>query len=259
MKTLHTSLLFALAVLPAAVHAAPELKIESENQFAGEYADQIEQLAPGVYQFHTGPFQGKVVTIGEAGLRFDLDLHRERVAARSEQGRSAGISDQLVTELEVLLDAYTTDALDEKMKQDAPSVRAASSGVIGCSYWHPSWPWPVDFAGAAYVQATTELFVDRGDGSFNPYYARAHAAAAGYLNKPSFVPSLPYLNASVRAENRQTGAVVQYNQIGINYVELATGAVHSGPVFSHDLYAYARVNGEPRFCRGYVAISDSFN
>jgi hypothetical protein len=70
--------------------ATDSLRIESEAQFVRDYAGLIEQVGPGVYQIMSGDLAGKVVTIGEAGLNYDLNALRALSRAAEIEQRKNG-------------------------------------------------------------------------------------------------------------------------------------------------------------------------
>jgi len=244
---------FALVSVAGAARAEQGIFIQSEAQFAQEYADQIKRIADGVYLFTAGELAGKVVALGDSGLEYNLKVHRAHLKERAEQGRPAGVSALIVKDLEEL---QQESRRAREAGSGGAATMASSSGSINCSYWDPSMG-RFNFSGGAWVHASVELYRSNGGGGLNPYYARAHSDANAYLNKPWQVPAYWFLFAHTYVEDRLTGVVQSNSLEGADQVYSSAGPVYSGPVFWHDMYAYAHVTSNPNFCSGYVAISDS--
>lgn len=241
----------ALATLVFAGNALATdgLRIESEAQFVRDYSDNIEQVGPGVYLIIAGKLAGKTVSIGEAGLAYDIRVQRGQL---NGSGRVKTQAQTSLREMEGVRARYKQ--LHALQATDAGTKKAAS-GSLPC-YYYPFNGNPIWYYGYAQVYATTELYLDNGGGGLNYYYARASASAAGNVFPPYNVPTSLSMNVSARAENRDTGQVVQYSGVGYTSAGVGTGYVYSGPAFGHNLFAVATVNGIGN-CFGYVSISDS--
>lgn len=240
----------ALAALFSAGNAAAAegLRIESEAQFVRDYGDRIEQIGPGVYLIVGGELAGKTVSLGEAGLSYDIDVKRGQL-----MGSSRGKAQTRATIRQMENVRARFKQLRAYQAIDA-GARKAASGSFPCVYWsggRATW-----YNGFAQVNATTEFYLNNSGGGFNWYYARASASASGYVIKPFNVPTSFSLSANVIAKNLFTGQVVQTNVPGLSSAGASTGYVYSGPEFSHNLYALASVNGIGN-CFGYVSISDT--
>ena len=248
-KTLLTTTLAALCTLPAAAADRPadgSLRIESEAQFARDYAARSEHLAPGVYQMTAGPLAGKVVSMGESGLAYDLaQLRATKPASLAER--------KLVRERIRLLE--TAQARYGRWHAQRPPSQAKLT-----QYWIFPCGWFENgiyygYSATANLQATTEYLIDNGSGQPNPYYARAYANAYGSV---AYVPhrfGLGTLGAYTLAWNKYSGEKVERRSGGV-YVAAGTGDVYSGPNFVHDLQATAIVlaSGD---CGGYASITDA--
>ncbi|MEQ1513525.1 MAG: hypothetical protein ABL934_12730 [Lysobacteraceae bacterium] len=257
MKTILTAaltpLLFAGSAFAADGVGANGFRIESEAQFVRDYGDQIEHVGPGVYQIVKGKLAGKTVSIGEAGLRYDLSERRARVATAAKSGKAKIASDAILRRLEGVQARY--EELRAASTGDV-GTRQAGSGSFPCIYSSPFSRSLVWYYGYANIGATTELYLDRGDGTFNWYYARAAASAYGWVNPPFNVPASVSMVADAQVENLYTGEFVSYTVPGIWSTGISTGYIYSGPVFYHNLRAFAAVSGVGN-CFGYVSISDS--
>ncbi len=257
MKTLLAGTIASLMLAGNAVAADGAKKdgfrIESEAQFVRDYGDQIEQVGPGVYQIVKGKLAGKTVSIGEAGLQYDLSERRARVATTARSGKAKVGNDAILRRLEGVQARY--DELRTASTGDV-GTRLASSGSFTCRYWNfPNLVW---YSGYASIDATTELYLDRGNGTLNWYYARAAASAYGWVNPPFNVPASVSMWADAYVENLYTGQLVSYAAPGVWSTGVSTGYIYSGPVFSHNLRAFAAVSGVGN-CLGYVSISDSMS
>lgn len=243
--------------------AADGFRIQSEAQFLDDYGDQVESIGPGVYQVVKGKLAGKVIAIGEAGLAYDLAEHRSR-ADRPQigtgkgpllRGGKAGSSDT-VRRLEAAQARYAELA---RTRNGEAGTKASSYGIISCRTWGPTnqMLW---YNAWASVNATTGLYMDRGDGSLNWYYSRASASADGYTYNEPFGAGIftwPLLEAYAKAENVLTGHVVQNSFLGNRTTLASTGYIYNGPEFSHNMRAFAYIQGRGD-CFGYVSISDAF-
>lgn len=228
--------------------AADGLRIESEAQFVRDYGDRIEQIGPGVYLIVAGELAGKTVSIGEAGLAYDISVQRGQLTGSS---RSKAQTRALIRQMEGVRMRYKE--LHAHQASDV-GTKNSYSGTFRCVY--RSGGMYASYNGYAMVEASTELYLDNGGGGLNWYYARASANASGYVFPPHYVPPSFSVNAGAHAENRDTGQVSQRSASGINSVSTATDYVYSGPVFSHNLFAVATVSGTGN-CYGYVSISDT--
>jgi hypothetical protein len=106
---------------------------------------------------------------------------------------------------------------------------------ISCIYWPHNSPRPTWYSGFVDIYATTEYYLDRGNGTLNPYYARAGAAASGYVNRPFNVPPSISLVADAYVSNAYNGQSVSPGSTGFNSTFVGTGYIYSGPNFSHHL------------------------
>lgn len=248
---MHRTLPLAVAALLFAGHAsaadAPRsdgFRIESEDQFARDYADIIERIDAGVYLVTKGALAGKTITLGESGLAYDLAALRARVPA---SGRERSVLQSQVKRLQ-----RTAERFERQRSNTA--TRASRLGTISCSHYNWSTRQTIWYSGTAYVSATAEYYMSNGGGGLNPYYARAAASAYGSLSAP---PGVPFgsgsLSAHAVAWNRNTNVIAQQFAYG-NYPSVNSGYVYSGPEFSHNLEAFSGVEGEGD-CLGYVGIS----
>lgn len=248
-KTLLTTMLAALCTLPAAAadrSVDGSLRIESEAQFARDYASQTERLAPGVYQMTAGPLAGKVVSMGEAGLAYDL--------ARLRAIRPTSLAERkLVRERIKLLETAQARNGQWRARQPRPQAKTTQYQVFPCGGYSAGTYY--NYYATANLQATTEYFLDNGGGGLNPYYARAYANAYGSVAYPSNHFGFGSLGAYTMAWNKYSGEKVERTSSGL-FVAAGTGYVYSGPNFVHDLQASAIVlaSGE---CAGYASISDA--
>jgi hypothetical protein len=221
-------------------------RIESEDQFVRDYGDQVEQMGPGVYQVVKGPLAGKTVTLGEAGLAYDL------AALRAQTPRSRQERMQLKTQIRRLENVRTRYAQLQALQARESGARKSASGVLPCYYRSGSTTIRYN----AYVQltATTEFYLDNGGGGLNYYYARAIATASGYTPRPHPF-AFPFLGFYAKAENLISGQVEQ-RSAGSSNGGVSTGYVYSGPDFGHRMTAVATVTGGGD-CFGYASLSDS--
>ncbi len=242
--------------------AADGFRIQSEAQFLDDYGDQVESIGPGVYQVVKGNLAGKVIAIGKAGLAYDLAEHRAR-AARPETGNGKGplirggkaVGNDTVRRLEAAQARYNELA---RTRGTEAGAKASSYGGFSCRTWVPNgiiW-----YNGWASVSATAGLYMDRGDGSFNWYYSRASAFADGYVINVPFGAGIfpwPLIDSYAKVENVHTGEIVQRGFLGNRSTFANTGYIYNGPSFSHNMRAFAYVQGLGD-CFGYVSISDAF-
>ncbi len=259
MNTFLAASIASLMVAGSAVAAdspkADGFRIESEAQFVRDYGDQIEQVGPGVFQVVKGPLAGKNISIGEAGVNYDLAAiramkprtHTERKQVKSQINRLEAVAARY-GEMRALASANTGTGFTAKLTE---------SGTFPCMYFPPGG-YPVFYSGGALVTATTELYLDRGDGQFNPYYARARATASGLVYPPYNVPSSISMLAYAFAHERQIGQPVLDEHLGITSAYAEAGYVYSGPAFFHDMIATATVAGRGN-CYGYVSVTDSMD
>lgn len=243
--------------------AADGFRIHSEAQFLDDYGDQVESIGPGVYQVVKGRLAGKVIAIGEAGLAYDIAEHRAR-AARPEIGKGKGplmrggraTRDDTVRRLEAAQARYA--GLARTLGAEA-GTKASNYGGFSCRTWTPNGT--IWYNGWASVNATTGLYMDRGDGGLNWYYSRARAFADGYVTNVPFGNGVfpnPYVDAYAKVENVLTGQIVQRTYYGRYSATADTNYIYNGPSFSHDMRAFAYVQGVAD-CFGYVSISDAYN
>jgi hypothetical protein len=253
MKILSIAAIASVAFAGNAM-ATDSLWIESEAQFVRDYGDQIQQIGPGVYQIISGEMTGKSVAIGEAGLNYDLSTQRSLATNMSRSSSAKANSDALIQKLEEQKARYAQ--LRMLMADNENAKAGASGGAISCTY-RPFNGNPIWYNGYVNVFATTEFYLDRGNGTLNWYFARAGASASGYVFQPYNVPTSFSLFADAYAQNTYTGQSIGNSIGGFTSVNAGTGGyVYSGPSFSHNMDAYASVRGTGN-CFGYVAISDS--
>lgn len=248
---MHRTLSIAVAALLFAGHAsaAETLRIESEAQFARDYAGQTVRIAPGIYQMTQGAFAGKTITMGENGVAYQIAALRSRVPATF---RERAMIQARIKRLERSQARYAT----LRAIQARATTKASTSSVLPCFYFNPRTNSTVAYNASASVTATTEYYMSNGGGGLNPYYARASASASGFVYRPYGVPfSTGTVSIYALAWNHQTNTLVQYFNQGTS-VSGGTGYVYSGPNFSHDLEATAGVEGEGD-CFGIVTITDT--
>jgi hypothetical protein len=249
-KTLLTATLAALCTLPAAAADRPadgSLRIESEAQFARDYGDHAERLAPGVYQITAGPLAGKVVSMGESGLAHDLaQLRATKPASLAER--------KLLRERIKRLETAQARYGRWHAQQARTPAKVTQFVVLPCSYIQSNG-LPYNYYATANLKATTEYLIDNGSGQPNPYYARAYANAYGSVAYAPSHYSFGALSVYAMAWNKYGDGPVQRTGYG-PYAAVGTGDVYSGPNFVHDLQATASVLGSGD-CYGYVSLSDA--
>jgi hypothetical protein len=252
--TLATSLaatLLAGQALAAQPLANDSFRIESETQFAQDYGDRVEKLAPGVYQVTRGALAGQTISIGESGLAFDLALLRAQVPGALAERR------QLQKRIRLLEQTQQRYVLARsRTAGSASATKAFRSVSLPCDYRPPGASFPVLYYMTATVSADASLYLPRSDGFYNPYYARASARASGQVLRPASVPVNISVLAYASAHERQLGQPVTRESIGTDSVGVNTGFVYSGPTAYHNLTATAMVFGRGD-CYGYVSVSDS--
>lgn len=248
-----TSLFIAGIALAAEQPRADGLRIESEAQFVRDYGQRIEPVGPGVYLFVDGALTGKTISIGEAGLAYDIDVQRQRlIGVGRPRAKNAVETRAFIRQLETVRTRYRQ--LQAFQAMDTTS-RKYATGTFPCYRWVFGTLRQWNATGNLWTGAG--LYLDNGGGGLNYYYALAFADASGQALSPSGVPVSNSIIATVRAENQLTGQVVQRTNTGVYSASASTGNVYSGPEFSHKLYAIATVSGTGN-CFGYVSISDSY-
>lgn len=249
LATALAATLLAGQALAADAPNTGSLRIESEDQFVRDYGDIAEQAGPGVYQITKGPFAGKTVSLGEAGLAYDLAALRAQVPTSLRQRA------QIKSRIKQLEGVRARYARLQDLQARAPSRKSAST-LLPCLYhnpWNQTYTW---YDAHAQVNATTEFYMDNGGGGLNYYYARASATATGTVFRSYGVPfASGSVSVFATARNEDTGQVVQRSTIGPS-VGVSTGYVYNGPAFSHNINASASVYGNGD-CFGYVSISDA--
>jgi hypothetical protein len=254
MTTLTASLaatLLAGQAMATSPVANDSFRIESETQFAQDYGDRVEKLAPGVYQVTRGPLAGQTISMGESGLAFDLALLRARVPGALAERR------QLQKQIRMLEQTAQRYRLARtRSASSGVATKATRTGTFPCQYLPPGASFPVFYNGSATVSADASLYLLRGDGLYNPYYARAIARANGQVLRPAGVPANISVLAYASAQERQLGQTITRESFGIDSAGVNTGYVYSGPTFYHNLFATASVHGRGD-CTGYVSVSDS--
>lgn len=243
------SLLLAGNALAADAPKQDGFRIESEAQLVGDYGDQLERMAPGVYQIVKGPLAGKTISLGETGLAYDLAALRARIP---ESLRERAQIKSRIKRLEGVRARYAT----LRTLQSRSAAKASTSSSLPCVYYNPRTGTPTFYSAFAYVDATAGYYMSNGGGGLNYYYARASAGASGTVNRPYNVPyGSGVVSVYAIAWNHQTNTVAQQFGYGPS-ASAGSGYVYSGPEFSHNLEAAAGVEGEGD-CYGYVSISDA--
>lgn len=249
LATACATLLFAGGAFAGPATAQGGFHIESEAQFLHDYGDQVEAAAPGVYQVVRGPFAGKTIALGDAGLRYDLAALRARAG---DDPRTASKTRALVRRLE----ATQARIAAARAGTGTDNAKLSTSGLIFCRYFNGTRT--ITYTAQAWIEATTGYYLDNGSGGYNVYYARALANATGFVSFPIGVPPRLSLYADAYAANRISGQTVFRTGAGVGGASAGTGYVYSGPDFAHDLYALAMVSGTGD-CNGYISITDSLH
>lgn len=247
-----TALVATLAVGQAMAADTPDserFRIESEAQFVRDYGDRVEKVASGVYQVTRGALAGRTISIGEAGLDFDLALLNERMPTSQAERRAL---QKRIRLMEQTRQRYAR----ARGARAAVATKAPKTGAFPCEYWPLGANVPVSYSGSATVEAETALYMLRPDGHYNPYYARASARASGVVYRPPGVPVATAVLAYASAHERQLGQLITRDAFGTDTASVSTGYVYSGPAFFHNLFATASVYGRGD-CYGYVSISDN--
>ena len=229
------------------------IRYENEAQFQRDYGPRAERLAPGVYLINDGAFAGKTVSMGIAGLQYDLAVLQARA-------RESGLKAAERGDLQTRIAALQTLAREHEARQVRAgfSAKAGSASGIPCLGYDYRNNRTEFYYGYAEVNVNGGLYLDRGDGSFNWYYARMYAVATiGVAPRPGVLANVSaYASASVT--NAQTGQTVNATpQYVYGGAGAGTGWVYSGPSFGHNLSgtATASAGGD---CWGYLSVSDSF-
>jgi hypothetical protein len=245
-----TTIVFtAVFAITSNAAAKDGLVVQSEEQFARDFASQAESVAPGVYRLNAGELAGKTVSIGYVGLAYDLELHRARL--KKTNGNTSGASHEIVRTLERVQAEQVASGKIGEMQ-----IRTTKTDVLSCRARDASTDTMVTFSGRAFVNASAELYMPRGGGGLNYYYARAFSDAVGTVFKPANVIDSIFMFAGAIAENRLTGTVLSMQDSGTTDVSVAAGPVYSGPTAGHNLLAFAFVSGRG-VCSGYVSVSDT--
>ena len=239
-----TATLLTGQVLAADAPKADGFRIESEDQFARDYADSVERVAAGVYLVTRGPLAGKTITMGESGLAYDLAALRARTP---NSLRERQLIKSRIKRLERNVARY------EHLRTRSPT-KASQLGAISCYHYNWTTRQGTWYSGTGHVSANAEYYMSNGGGGLNYYYARAYANASGSVSSP---PGVPFgsgaLSAFAVAWNHNTDVILQNFGYG-NYPNVGSGAVYSGPDFFHNLEAFSGVEGEGD-CTGYIGIS----
>jgi len=229
------------------------IRYDDEAQFQRDYGAQAEKLAPGVYLMNAGPFAGKTVSMGIAGLQYDL-------AALQARARETGLKAAERGELQTRIAELQTLAREHEARQvrQGFTAKARQTTGFGCWTYDYSQNRQVFYTGYAEAIAEGGLYKDRGDGSFNPYYARMYSVAIVNVYPPFGVWGNHWLNASASATNVATGQTLTGTpQYLANSAAAASGTVYSGPNFVHNLSATATATAGGD-CWGYLSVSDTF-
>jgi hypothetical protein len=224
------------------------IKIESESQLVRDYGDRIERIGNGVYQVVSGPLAGKTLSIGSAGLAYDLSSLRARLP---DSGPKRTKLLTLIRQLE-----NTARRMDGASRQtNEIGIRASDGVALACT--SPSAYGPVSYTGYGIVEAQGGFYLRNARGGFNAYYAKMTANAEGYLDMPPWAdPRGNTMSVSTYAENRLSYQEDYDSFVGSGWIATSS-EVFSGADFSHDLYGYAFVTGIGD-CSGYISVSDEF-
>lgn len=244
----------AAAGKPADKPAPGSMRIESEAQFQRDYGRQATRMAPGVYLMTQGDFAGKKITIGAPGLAHDLALLRKRLASPNLASDDRKALQTQVADLEKL-----ARELAARSSSKMPGARATQTSSFGCWSYDSAWRQYVYYPGTVDLSVVGGLYMDRGDGSLNWYYARLRATAIVNVYPPSSQFWHRFsINAYATATNVVTGQTVHATPVGNIYsVGAATGYIYSGPDFGHHLTGRATgvASGD---CFAYVSLEDAY-
>jgi hypothetical protein len=231
------------------------IRVESEAQFLRDYGTQAERLAPGVYLMNEGPFAGKTVSMGISGLNHDLAVLQRRMSEGGLQPTERRQLRKRIGELQTLAREHRSH-----QARSGISPKAQSTTSIPCLGYDFIRNRREFYFGYAEATVTGGLYLDRGDGTLNPYYSRMYAVAVIGGAPPSGVLVNATFNASASVTNnalvipQTVTASPQYSAYGAG---AGTGWVYNGPSFGHNFSgtATATASGD---CWGYLSISDSF-
>lgn len=251
MKTSLAASLAAMLLVGQALAAdttrSGALTIESEAQFVRDHADQIERIGDGVYLFVAGPMAGKTLSIGEAGLAYDMAALRAKMAA---SGAPSKAEQERMQSLEAAAEAF---ARNRQLAQQAEN-KSLQSRVLTCLAFNArNEVWVVQ--GTATVSATAEFMQPIGLG----YYAYAHSSAQASLGFPPFGYQMPGpIIVEASAGNALTGETSHEIDIGPPFTASTYAFVFSGPSFNHHLGSMGRVYGTTA-CWGYLSLDAQFS
>jgi len=245
----------AAAGKPADKPAQGSMRIESEAQFLRDYGRQATRMAPGVYLMTDGVFSGKKITIGAPGLAHDLALLRKRLAAPGLNADDRRALQAQVADLQTLSRQQAA-----RSARTAPGARASQTSSFGCWSYDNREQRYVYYPGFVDLSVVGGLYMDRGDGSLNWYYARLRATAIVNVYPPNSQFWHRYsINAYATATNVLTGQTVHATPVGTtSSVGAATGYIYNGPNFGHHLTGRATgtASGD---CFTYVSLEDAFH
>ncbi len=229
------------------------IRYENDAQFQRDYGTQAEKLAPGVYLMNAGPFAGKTVSMGIGGLQYDLAVLQARARETGLKAAERGDLQKRIAELQTLARDYQA-----RQVRQGFTAKAQQSAGVSCVTYDAQQNRFVHYYGVAQATINGGLYMDRGDGSYNWYYARMYATGIVNVYPPFGVWGNYWLNASASVTNNLTGQTVTAAPLyGTTSAGAGTGWVYSGPSFGHNLNgtATATANGD---CWGYLSLSDSF-
>ncbi|MCB1590493.1 MAG: hypothetical protein KDI56_16390, partial [Xanthomonadales bacterium] len=156
------------------------IRIVSEAQFQRDYGASAEHIAPGVYLMTEGLWAGKAVSMGIGGLRYDLAVLERRLTEKSglSSAERAELSTRLM-ELQKLASDYASPR-----GPIATMPKAQGAGGVNCTTYDPASQQFRYYYGFTEALVNGGLYLDRGDGGFNYYYARMFATAVVNLHVP---------------------------------------------------------------------------
>lgn len=221
------------------------LRIESEAQFVRDNAERIERVGDGVYLFVSGSLAGRTVSIGKAGLAFDMKAIRARIET---SGKASDAQRKQLSRMQQAADAFAQEAL----VPDQVETRAAAGGALTCLLFTEKGVRLL--SGSAVVEVNAEFALPIRLG----YYAYADAWAFGQVDIAPFGFSQPGLVvAEASAHNVLENEDSEDIGIGPSGAQ-AYAAVSSGPAFNHDVSSFARVYATGD-CWGYVSLGAQFS
>lgn len=229
------------------------IRYESEAQFQRDYGAKAERLAPGVYLMNDGPFAGKTVSMGIAGLQYDLAVLQARARETGLKAAERGDLQKRIAELQRLAREH-----EARQVREGFTTKARQGAGVSCWAYDYTQHRHVFYHGFAEAIAEGGLYKDRGDGTFNWYYARMYAVAVINVYPPFGLWGNHWLNASASATNVATGETLTGTpQYTLNSAAAASGTLYHGPNFVHNLSATATATAGGS-CWGYLSVTDTF-